>query len=217
MEYEQIQFDEHQGVNLGVLGDTLFDNSQLKTEAVIFIIGKDGKVADIKRVAGDGHSTGLLVKDDYPHPDITKVDQIQPRVTTQEQVNTLLGAPPLVSISQDNTGTNSKMWDYNSGQFRYLTVVFGRNGIVDEVKKYFRGYQWSPKRVNADKVAQIKERQSTRQTAESVLGSPQTLSRNVQGSFYTYYIQMGKIKEDVYIEYDSSRVITRLIRKPLPQ
>jgi outer membrane protein assembly factor BamE (lipoprotein component of BamABCDE complex) len=216
-DYHQSETRDTGGVVGGIPSAVLFNKTRWKSEGNIIVIGKDGKVADIKRYGHDIHITGLLVKDDYPHPDFTKEDQIQPGVTTEEQVKTLLGAPPSIPFSQASRNSHWALWFYETGQFNQLLVSFRQDGIVDEVKKYFKGGRWFPKRVNADKVAQIKEQQSTRQTAESIFGRPLTLSHNMQGSFYTYYIQVGKTKEEVYIQYDNSGVITRLIRKPLPE
>jgi len=215
--YQQYEHRDTGGIVGGIPAAVLFSKSHFQGESATIIIGKDGKVADIKRMAGDFHSTGLLVKDDYPHPDFTKVDEIQPGVTTQEQAEALLGTPPFMSMSLEGNTREWKLWHYNIEPFECLAVYIGRDGIVDEVGKSFKGARWFPKRVNANKVAQIKERQSTREAAESVLGRPSSISRNVQGSFYTYYIQVGKTKEGVYIQYDNSGVITRLIRKPQPE
>jgi outer membrane protein assembly factor BamE (lipoprotein component of BamABCDE complex) len=214
--YHQYE-NREMGVGLvGLVPALLFCKMHVQSEGAIIIIGKDGKVADIKRTGHNSHITGLLVKDDYPKADLTKEDQIQPGVTTEEQVNTLLGAPPSI-IGSSSWNSHFALWFYKTGQFNQLIVSFRQDGIVDEVKKSFKGGRWSPKRVNADKVAQIKEQQSTRQTAESIFGRPSTISRNVQGSFYTYYIQVGKTNGEVYIQYDSSGVITRLIRKSQPE
>jgi len=201
-----------------IAADMLFLNKRYTNENIIIVIGKDGYVEDVKGFAANGHLTGLLVKNDHD-ANLTKADQIAPAVTTREQVNALLGEPSINmswSRASNNLNSQSAMWNLKTDQFQYLVVTFDNNGIVDEVRKDFKGSRLFPKQVNADKVAQIKERQSTRKTAESVLGSPKTISRNVQGSFYTYYIEVGKIKEEVYIEYDNGGAITRLIRKPLP-
>ncbi|MGD0551275.1 MAG: hypothetical protein ABSB25_01350 [Sedimentisphaerales bacterium] len=192
----------------------LFAKNKYTDNTISIVIGKNGYVEDIERIYSVGHFTGLLIKDDYPHADITKADQIVPGVTTQEQINILLGAPPSsITTSQARNNSNA-IWFCESGQLAALGVISRQDSIVDEVKKYFKitGF----KRVNADKVAQIKEQQSTRQTAESVFGSPSTISRNVQGSFYTYFIEVRENREEVYIQYDNNGVITRLIRKPLP-
>jgi outer membrane protein assembly factor BamE (lipoprotein component of BamABCDE complex) len=195
----------------------LFRKSRTKFEHISIVIGKDGKVADIKRMEGDFHSTGLLVEDDYPHADFTKVDQIQPGVTTEKQLEAMLVAPPFLSRSAEGETREWKMWEYKVEPFETLTVFIGRNGVVDEVKKNFKGARFFPKGVDAKKIVQIKERQSTRQEAESILGKPSTITRNTQGSFYTYYIKVGKTREEVYIEYGNSGVVTRLIRKPVPE
>jgi outer membrane protein assembly factor BamE (lipoprotein component of BamABCDE complex) len=205
----------------GIASEALFGKLRLQNENITIVIGKDGKVADIKQIAEDGHMTGLLVHDDSPKADLTRVDEIQPGITTREQVETLLGAPPIVTMSvPGNTRQIRELWFGKTfgktGQFKQLGVILSHDGIVDEVEQYYRGGRWFPKRVDADKVAQIKERQSNREAAESVLDRPITINRNAQGSFYTYYIKVDGAKELAYIKYDDNGVITRLIRKLLP-
>jgi outer membrane protein assembly factor BamE (lipoprotein component of BamABCDE complex) len=231
MTYDYLKSEDlRTGVNdLGALAagpiiasESLFDKSRDQQESVTIIIGKDGKVADIKRSTYDNHSTGLFVRDDYPNANMTKVDQIQPGTTTKEQVEALLGAPPMMSEPLlGNTRQIYQLWFGKTfgenGQFDQLGITLSHDGIVDEVHKCFKGARWFPRKVSAEKVAQVKERQSTRKSAESIFGRPSTISRNVQGSFYTYSIQVGKIREGVYIQYDNSGVITRLIRKQQPE
>jgi outer membrane protein assembly factor BamE (lipoprotein component of BamABCDE complex) len=231
MNYYQEQYEHrHMGVNdLGPLAvgaaiasEVLAGKRRLQMEHITIVIGKDGKVADIKRDTLDYHSTGLLVGDDSPKADPTKVGEIQPGITTKEQVQTLLGAPPTMTMSlPGNTRQIQELWFGKAfgktGQFNQLLVTLSHDGIVDEVKQFYRGHRWFPKRVDADKVAQIKEKQSNREAAESVLGRPVTISRNVQGTFDTYYIKVGETKEEAYIKYDDNGVIISLMRKQLPK
>jgi outer membrane protein assembly factor BamE (lipoprotein component of BamABCDE complex) len=232
MNYYQQQYEHrHMGVNdLGSLAvgpaiasEVLAGKSRLQMEHITIVIGKDGKVADIKRDTLDYHSTGLLVRDDSAKADMTKVDEIQPGTTTKEQVETLLGAPPTMTVSLPGNTRQIRLHWFGgktfgqTGQFSQLMVILRHDGIVDEVIQVYSDPRWFPKRVDADKVAQIKELQSNREAAESVLGRPQTISRNVQGSFETYYIKVGETKEEAYIKYDDNGVITSLMRKQLPK
>jgi outer membrane protein assembly factor BamE (lipoprotein component of BamABCDE complex) len=205
----------------GLVPELLFGKSRSQLEITIIVVGKDGKVADIKQGTFDSHSSGLLVRDDYPKTDLTRVDQIQPGTTAKEQVETLLGAPKSTMSLPGNTRQLQQLWFGKTfgqtGQFNQLRVILSHDGIVDEVKQSYSDRRWFPKRVDADKVAQIKERQSNREAAESVLGRPMTISRNVHGSFFTYLIEASDTKEEVYIEYDGNGVITSLMRKQLPK
>jgi len=215
--YQQTQFEHREMVVDSPLSESLAGKSRLTFDQIRIFIGEDGKVADIKQISGDSHRTGAFVHDDYPKPDMTRVDEIQPGVTTQEQLEGLLGAPPFMSMSLEGNARVRRMWNYTSDPFACLIVYVGKDGLVDEVQKCFKGARWFPKRVDPDKVAQIIERQSTRKVAESVLGRPSAISRNAEGSFYIYYIKVGGTKEEVYIECDENGLITRLIRKPLPK
>jgi outer membrane protein assembly factor BamE (lipoprotein component of BamABCDE complex) len=202
--------------------ELLAGKTRSQVEFTTIVIGKDGKVADIKQFTGDTHFSGLLVPDDYPKADLTRVDEIQPGTTMREQVETLVGAPPTMSASlPGNTRQIQQLWFGkkfgNTGQFNQLRVILSHDGIVDEVKQSYSDRPWFPKRVDAARVAQIKERQSNREAAESVLGRPITISRNAQGSFDTYYIKVGGTKEEAYIKYDDNGVITSLMRKQVPK
>jgi hypothetical protein len=165
----------------------------------------------------DAHSAGAFAKDDYPHPDFAKLDQIQPGITTGKQVEALLVAPPSMSQTFEGDTRECRMWFDKFESFEGLYVYVRRDGIVDEVEKYFKGNPWFPQKVSAEKVASISERRSTRKEAESILGSPWAIGRITQGTFYTYFIKVGKTNEVIYIDYDNGGTIARLIRKPLPE
>lgn len=227
LHYSYVKFEQrHTGTNdlgplLGVappiVGLILFEKSRQTDDDTVIIIGEDGTVTDIKRLSTDSHFTGLLVKDDYPKADMTKADQIQPGVTTEEQVAALLGAPPSQTLSLDGNTRQMQQWCCKFGQFIGLTVVYRRDGVVDEVWKTFKGCAWYPKKVDPDKVAQIREQQTNRRAAESSLGKPSGIGILTEGTFFIYSIKVGKTTEVVYIEYDSNGLVARLIRKPVPQ
>lgn len=200
-----------------VIAETLAGKSRLTTKYTQIIIGKDGKVADIKKMDMDFHRTGVFVNDDYPKTDTTKANQIKPGRTTEREVEALMGAPPMMTMFQGINAAPIKLWSYEIGQFKSLGVIFRQNGIVDEVTEIFKDARYFPKEVDAADIAKIREGVCTREAVESILDRPDMISHFEKGDFYTYFIKMGKTKEAVFIRYDSDGLVTTLMRKPIPQ
>jgi hypothetical protein len=105
------------------------------------------------------------------------------------------------------------MWICNTGQFKYLVVISRQDGVVEEIKNYLRKSQ-SVKTICMNSFVQLREKQSNREIAESILGKPLTISRTEEGVFYTYYIKIDTGNQEIYIEYDDNNIISRLICKP---
>ena len=197
-------------------------------------IGKDGKVGNFQTTLAN--TTNRV--------DITMVDQIRPGVTTYAQLAPLLGALPEMSKVEEKRRYDS--WSFNRCQFLTLDVISRQDGVVDWVVEYFRGAPGPLKdsairnfraplgppklvSVSAGDLAGIKEQQTTREAAESILGSPWLIARNAQGSFYSYSIYTGTSAhftgmafynhteniEFVYVQYNDAGLVTRLILKPL--
>jgi len=181
-------------------------------------IGVDGKVADIL----------TLLDNRAYNADIAKADQIQPGVTTYAQLAPLMGVPPYMTQFEETR--RSDLWLLIKCQFEALGVISRQDGTVDWVIEYVQGeIEQFPKVVNAGDLAGIKEQQSTREAAESILGNPRFIARSAQGSFYSYSIYTGTSAlpsrltlynnpenyEYVYIKYNDAGLVTRLIRKPI--
>lgn len=223
--YEEQEFEHRQmtppvpvvGVIPAIVAETLAGKSRLKMDITRIIVGQDGKVADIKKMAMDSHRTGAFVNDDYPKTDTTKANQIKPGRTTEREVEALMGAPPMMIMSQGINANPIKLWPYEIGQFSSLGVIFRKDGIVDEVTEIFKDARYYPKGIDANDLAQIRERVSTRKAAESILGHPDMISHFENGAFHTYFIKMGETKEAVFIRYDSDGLVTTLMRKPILQ
>jgi outer membrane protein assembly factor BamE (lipoprotein component of BamABCDE complex) len=195
----------------------LAGKSSMKTDNAEITIGKDGTVADIKRMSMYHHSTGLFVDDDFPKADLTKEGQIRPGITAREQLEPLLGTPPSAALMgfMEGDARQTMFWLYDSDPlFSMLWVYVGEDGLVDEVMKSFKGCD--VKNVTVEGTARIKEQQSSRKEAESVLGHPCGMSRNRQGSFSVYYLNMDGTKKMMYVAYSDQDIVTRLILKALP-
>jgi hypothetical protein len=198
------------GIGPAIVAEALAGKRHLVMEDTIILIGKDGKVVDIKGMSMEHHGTGLFVKDDSPKAEITKVNLIRPGITTQEQAKDILGAPPFLTRSQ--TSTNQMHLYYRgSGEIKALIVVIRQDGIVDEVKEYFKEARF--KRVDTDSIAQIKELISRREDVESILDRPSAISHTPRDDFYLYCIKEGGTKEELYIQYDSNGLVASLTRK----
>ena len=203
------------GVVPALTAEALLRKGSMATDRAEITIGKDGKVADIKRMSMHGHSTGLLVDDDFPKADLTKADQIRPGITAREQLKPLLGTPPSAAFTGylEGDAREYMFWLYDSDPvFETLTVFIGEDGLVDEVMKMFKGCDVN--NVTVEGIARIKEQQTSRKEAESVLGRPCAVSRNRQGSFTVYALKMGDTKNMMYVEYGGQDVVIRLVQKP---
>jgi len=204
------------GVGTIIVTEALFGKSHMTNDHTEITIDANDRVSDIRRMSTDVNSSGLFVHDNSPKVDMSGFDKIQPGITTREQLISLLGGvPPHTSISLEANTRQMDMWICSIGSYKYLVVISRQDGIVDEVKKCFKTGQ-SFRTINTNSFAQLKEGQSIRETAESVLGHPSTVSCTEEGIFYTYNTKMKGIKEEIYIQYTDNDIINKLIRKPLP-
>ena len=98
-----------------------------------------------------------------------------------------------------------------SGEIKALILVIRQDGIVDEVKEYFKRARF--KRVETNNIAKIKELIIVREAVESILDRPSGISHTPRGDFYLYCIQEGGTKKELYIQYENTGVVTSLTLK----
>jgi outer membrane protein assembly factor BamE (lipoprotein component of BamABCDE complex) len=186
--------------------------SRIQTEAIMIKLDDRNLVSKIvtwRSRRGD-ESTLEIGRNIYP----AQLAQIQPKTTTQPQVETMLGTPQNVVSTSDRIELIYS-FDTLSKNQTFAIIIGPDNTVMDVEERTFVSAHLLGDR-EKERLPQIQIGQTTGQEVVKLLGKPFSIGKGRLGTSLNYVLRTQRLYNGIQIELGLDDKVTKVIQYPIP-